>query len=142
MGFTFNLEGIQDTINQLRKLDGEVAEAVNNELAASTEMMAKTAKQLAPVDTGKLRNSISASQVAPLTWELVAQTDYAAYVEFGTGKFVRIPEEAKAFAEEFKGKGKREINRNAQPFFFPAYYAHRKELIENIKAELARLKFR
>lgn len=132
MGFSFDLGGIQQTINKLRETGGEVAQELDMEIAAGTEQIAKMAKQLCPVDTGKLRNSISASKVQFLTWELVAQTDYAAYVEFGTGKYVKIPAGTEKFAEEFKGKGIREVNRQAKPYFFPAYFYYRKEIIKNI----------
>lgn len=132
MGFSFNLGGVQDTINKLRDTRDEVTQEIDMEIAAGAELMARTAKQLCPVQTGKLRGSISASKVKFLTWELVAQTDYAAYVEFGTGKYVKITEGTEKFAAEFKGKGKREVNRHPKPYFFPAYFYHRKEIIKNI----------
>jgi len=45
------------------------------------------AKARCPVDTGMLRASILAAATSdPLTWEIEPHTDYAGYVEFGTGQ--------------------------------------------------------
>lgn len=52
-----------------------------SQIASETAIVAK---QLCPVDTGKLRESIAVMQEGDLKFKVVAGTDYAAYVEFGT----------------------------------------------------------
>ncbi len=51
--------------------------------AAAGEAVAAEARALCPVDTGRLRNSISVSADGGGA-VISANTDYAAYVEFGT----------------------------------------------------------
>lgn len=50
-----------------------------------------TAKQLAPVDTGALRNGIGFKMTDATAGELSSTVDYAAYVEFGTHKMDARP---------------------------------------------------
>jgi phage gpG-like protein len=141
-GFTIELKGLQGVINELKKEGGRIAQDVDDELSAGMVMMERSAKRLAPVDTGRLRSSITASRVEFLTWELVAQVDYAAYVEFGTGgkEFVKIPPGLESYAANFKGKGIRKVNLPARPYFFPSVFAYNIEIAKGIKDILKREK--
>ena len=69
-------------------LDGvaeRVTENLNSIVLAAAERVAEAAREACPVDTGKLRNSISVSAEGNSA-VVSANTDYAAYVEFGTSK--------------------------------------------------------
>ena len=132
-GFTIELAGLQETLNRLQKIGDETAQAVDDEIAAGVRDMEKSAKRLCPVDTGRLRASISASRNAFLNWELVAQTDYAAYVEFGTGRLVDIPAGLEDYARQFKANPPiKQVNLPARPYFFPSVYAYWPKIKENI----------
>lgn len=101
---------------KLRRLapatDREVAKAV----AKGAEEVAQTAKQLAPVNTGKLRNSIGwqmDNQRVNIVATVSADEYYARWVEFGTkgGALGPIP---------------------ARPFMFPAYRLLKKRVTGRI----------
>jgi phage gpG-like protein len=141
-GFSIELKGLQGVINDLKKEGGRIAQDVDDELSAGMVMMERSAKRLAPVDTGRLRSSITASRVEFLAWELVAQVDYAAYVEFGTGgkEFVKIPPGLESYAANFQGRGIREVNLPARPYFFPSVFAYNIEIAKGIKDILKREK--
>jgi phage gpG-like protein len=143
-GFSIELKGLQGVINDLKKEGGRIAQDVDDELSAGMVMMERSAKRLAPVGkgTGRLRSSITASRVEFLAWELVAQVDYAAYVEFGTGgkEFVKIPPGLESYAANFQGRGIREVNLPARPFFFPSVFAYNIEIAKGIKDILKREK--
>lgn len=49
------------------------------------------AKQLAPVDTGNLRNSITAEQQSALAWVVAVGAEYGIYQEYGTHKMGARP---------------------------------------------------
>jgi len=136
-GFSIELKGLQGVIKDLKKEGGRIAQDVDDELSAGMVLMERSAKRLAPVGkgTGRLRSSITASRVEFLTWELVAQVDYAAYVEFGTGgkEFVKIPPGLESYAANFKGKGIRKVNLPARPYFFPSVFAYNIEIAKGIK---------
>lgn len=113
------------------KINGNAA-LIDRELAANGELMATSAKNLVAVDTGRLRNSISLKKDQFLSYYLVAQTNYAAYIEFGTGNGFIPPEKTEwaNIAAQFKGRGIKQVNLPARPYMRPsilAYYPKFKE---------------
>lgn len=82
VSITYNgrLSGIVDMLeNNMQSIVLSAAEQVKN-----------SAKSLCPVDTGRLRDSISVNAEGS-TAVVSANTDYAAYVEFGTSKMPPQP---------------------------------------------------
>ncbi len=75
------------------------------------------------VDKGQLRLSIgkTTARVGFNRSFFFANAPYAAYVEFGTGSGVIIPNGFSDMAAPFKGKGIRIRNYPAKPFFIPSY---------------------
>jgi phage gpG-like protein len=126
----FNIEVSDRAINNILKkyktLVNDAAVEIDMELAAHGEDMARSAKNLAPVDTGRLRASISLKKDQFMSYQLVAQTKYAAYHEFGTGTLYEAPEypEWEDLASKFKGKGIRPVNIPARPFMRPSILAY------------------
>lgn len=49
------------------------------------------AKARAPVDTGLLRNSITAVEVTPDSWLITSPVRYSQFVEFGTSRMAAQP---------------------------------------------------
>ncbi|PUZ21804.1 hypothetical protein DCC81_24770 [Chitinophaga parva] len=129
----FRFDGLNEMLDKLSKAGDEIVQGTSDELeGAAMEMVAK-AKQLAPDDTGLLRNSISYQKNSNLDFELVAQEHYSPYVEFGTGGLVDVPLGLESYAMQFKGDGIRQVNLPARPYFFPAYEEGRKRLIDTLK---------
>ena len=123
-GFTLNFVGLRETIAKLEDKGDDIKKQVDFAIGVNTEAMASEAKQKAPVDTGRLRASISANKLQDYLYELVAQVNYAAYLEFGTGKYAAnyvpsIDEEWQKLAQQFykNGLGKT-IER---PYLYPSY---------------------
>ena len=71
-----------------RYIDVHITPGVRASVEASVKLIEARAKELCPVDTGALRESIT-SEVVETSKTVVGfvgtHTDYAAYVEFGTG---------------------------------------------------------
>lgn len=125
-GFTINITGIQETLNKLDSEKDNYINAFDFAFAANTEAMAAESKRRVPVDTGRLKNSISASKIANLSYELVAQTKYAPYIEFGTGKYAAsyvpsLEQEWQQLAIPFKASPKkRDVNLLERPYLRPS----------------------
>jgi hypothetical protein len=62
------------------------------------------------------------------TSEMGFYVKYAPYVEFGTGTKVIVGQDTKEYAMQFKGQGIRQVNNQAQPYFFPAVRISAKEM--------------
>ena len=74
------------------KAKGKVKmEEVEDEISDTADVIVKVMKNTAPVNEGALRREISKEQVSPLTYQVVADTKYAAFLEFGTRTLVSIP---------------------------------------------------
>ena len=64
-----------------------VEKAVEEEIGETAEDVKMTAKNLVPVDTGALRSSIDSSG-SGLSYEISANTDYAAPIEYGSSPHI------------------------------------------------------
>jgi hypothetical protein len=100
-------KNFRDVLNSFKDEVSKRTAMIDQEIAAHGELMATSAKQLAPFDTGRLRGSISLKKEGFMRYQLVAQTDYAAYMEFGTGRYAAsyvptLDEEWQKIAAQFK----------------------------------------
>lgn len=73
---------------------GDILQGVHDKLSSAIErgaqMVADSARDMCPVDTGTLKASINVTSSA-MSAQINADTDYAGYVEFGTSKTAPQP---------------------------------------------------
>lgn len=122
-GFTINIKGLNETIAKLKDEGNDIKKQVDFAIGINVEAMASESKNRVVVDNSRLKNSISAAKLKDFTYELVAQSNYAAYVEFGTGNlFVQLPEAYwNDLAEQFKARPrKRLVNLPPRPYLRPS----------------------
>jgi HK97 gp10 family phage protein len=129
-------------LNKLKDLQNDFTEEVDIELAAASVDIERIAKQNAPVDTGRLRAAISANKVSLLRHEVRVATNYAAYVEFGTGQKYKTYEpkltnEFKNIAADFFKTGKGTTR--PQPYLYPAVKVVLKDFKKRFKDRLKAL---
>ncbi len=74
----------------LSVISERLANGIEEIIGAGARQVCENAKTLCPVDTGALRDSISV-ECGETGADIVAGTDYAAYVEFGTSKMAPQP---------------------------------------------------
>jgi len=140
--FTFELQGYDKLINELSKKSGELAVRVDAEIQDSAEAIRGKAVRRAVANFGGgsgLRSGIGIEPTGKLSWTVYSSKDYSAYVEFGTGALVNVPVGLETYAIQFKGKGIKQVNLPARPFFFNSYEEERKKLIETLKKVLGTL---
>lgn len=135
-GVNIRIKGVEETLRRIKDTTNQIKKEIDFAMGVNVESMATNAKQLAPVDTGRLRNSISVKKENTFDYSLIAQTNYAAYVEFGTGNlFIQLPEQYwNDLAEQFKARPrKRLVNLKPRPFLRPSVNRFYPILIEDIK---------
>ncbi len=118
MSFSLKLEGFQETLNKLEKLDNEVAQQVDDEIGASIVDMHNQMTRIVPVDNGFLKNSIKYERKGKLNWVIGAYMPYAAYLNWGTITRVKVTQFWANYAAMFKGKGIRKTGGIYPTFFF------------------------
>lgn len=128
------LDGIKGLEKKLQNLTKEMSDGISKDMQETAVDINSEQKQLAPVDFGTLRSRIAFSEVSKLSIVFTAATNYAAYMEFGTGGLVSVPPSLQKEAIQYKGKGIRQININPQPYFFAPIFKGKNKLIQKIKA--------
>ena len=126
--------------NKLDKMRAFESKTVSNELGKTGLEIVRLAKRAAPVDKGALKQSIS-TQKSGKSVNVVAAANYAPYVEFGTGGSVDLTDMTElgipeSYAAQFKGKGIRDVNLPARPFFFSSARIGFKNLLNRLNGEI------
>ena len=110
------VKGLKELISTLQKIPKEMDNTVGDIVFANALEIEADAKRRAPVDTGKLQQSIKAikqdSRSAIIKANATGLAPYAPFVEHGTYKM------------------------RAQPFLFPAFFKGRQKFIEDLQALL------
>lgn len=103
---------------------GETKRAVKRLISQTAEIIAGQAVALAPVDTGNLKSSIDIDyKDGGLTAKISVGSEYAIYVEYGTGVYAvdgNGRRTAWTYFDEKLGHYVKTHGMKAQPFFWPA----------------------
>ena len=115
----------------------EFHDAVLRALERCGEQAEGYAKDLAPVDTGNLRNSIShtVDEDEPAAY-IGSNVEYAAYVELGTGKYTEGGRPTPWVYRDDEGNYHWTRGNPAQPFLKPAVADHAQTYRNIIEDEL------
>jgi len=132
-----DLSKLKKKLDNLRAFESQ---KLSNELGKTALDISRMAKQTAPVDSGSLKQSIKAERKGK-TVEVIAGAHYAPYVEFGTGGSVDLNDMLQlgipaSYAAQFKGKGIRDVNLPARPFFFSSGRIGFKNLLNRLNGEI------
>tara|TARA_Y100000114_G_C11675484_1_gene285966 strand:- start:62 stop:421 length:360 start_codon:yes stop_codon:yes gene_type:complete len=86
--------GLSKAISDIEAYMFRKKHALLGVVAEASKNVTSTAKQIVPVDTGNLRTNISYTVIErkdKIEGEIIADTDYASYVELGTSKMRAQP---------------------------------------------------
>jgi HK97 gp10 family phage protein len=122
MGVKMNQSDLSQLKSKLANLRAFDKKTLSTELSKTAFDISRKAKQAAPVDKGTLKQSIRV-ELKGKTVEVIAGAHYAPYIEFGTGGEVQLDDMLElgipsSYAAQFKGKGIKNVNLPARPFFF------------------------
>lgn len=128
---------IEITLNA--NFDDYAGDNLDDAVAAALERVGSAAEgfaaDLAPVDSGRLRNSIT-HKVDDSSVTVGSPLEYAAYVEFGTGKYASGGRNTPWVYKDDKGNWHYTHGQRAQPFLKPALQNNIKTYQAIIKDEL------
>ena len=135
-----NQNDLMKLSKKLDKMRAFESKTVSNELGKTGLEIVRLAKREVPAPTGTLRNSIS-TQKSGKSVNVVAAANYAPYVEFGTGGRVDLTDMTElgipeSYAAQFKGKGIKDVNLPARPFFFSSARIGFKNLLNRLNGEI------
>jgi len=143
VSINFDKKSLNAFYKYLKDLEGDVADYVRAEVEDAMLSIESKAASNVRVDTGALKQSIQSTPIKVSKNEITGGVEvgahYAPYVEFGTGTKVKVPTELNNFAKQYKGKGIKEVNLPARPFFYPEVFRQRTELPKNIERTLTTL---
>lgn len=127
------LKGFEQFYAKIKAAPQLIQKEISAEIEASSTQIVGNASKAAPTDLGELKNGISYRKVSDLKFEIISSVHYSPYIEFGTGALVNVPPDLQEYAIQFKGKGIKQVNIPARPFFFPAIHKEEPELVKRIK---------
>lgn len=104
-----NRSSIKIVYDDLPKVVVKLRKGAAMKTKQTVEDIRDTAKQIVPVDTGQLRDSIVVIQTGPTEWTVQPLAEYALFVELGT------------------------VNSPAQPYMQPAVAQHRETFFNSMK---------
>lgn len=141
--------GLDSLLKKLGKLGGNVEETLYKSIDRQAKLVQGDAKDLCPVDTGDLRNSIKTEtkiKGSKIVGNIFTNSDHAAYVEFGTGRAgestnqnakVNVSYKQDRWLANIPDVGTRWIEgQPAQPYLYPALKNNEERIIENIKKDV------
>ena len=135
-----DMSAFNKSMNSIDKAFVERLNKIEKAFQDTMIKMEQEATAAAPVDTGSLKSSINWKEVGKLSYELRADANYAAYVEFGTGDQTVI----KNYDEFWQSIGEKFWTRRpndgvkATPFFYPTVNKNIPKLKSKIKSILSK----
>lgn len=102
-GFSFEVQGLDKLLKVFHELPERAQREMADELKVTSWEIRDGAKKDAPANEARLKQSISSKETGPTSFEVVAQTSYAGYLEFGTKTKVSIPPGLEGIAGQLKG---------------------------------------
>jgi hypothetical protein len=101
--FEVKIQGL-DKLTKFLESRGKVyKEEVKAEFEDAARIIKGEMQRDAPVDVGRLKNSVSIVPRNDLSVEIVAPVDYAPYMEWGTKSKAKVPPELQSYASQFRG---------------------------------------
>lgn len=131
------LIGIDSSLKKIKDNYNVATQEIDAEMAAISESIITTSKQLLPAQYGQLRSSLRVKKNKDFAYTLGSNLYYAPYVEFGTGPFAKkyVPTLEKDW-QDYAITFKKTIPGDSMqhPYLYPSFRSWSIILINNIKA--------
>ena len=132
-GFRISTEGFKSLEKRLEKMSKDAVNEVSDVVDKHIFDINRDQVSLTRVDTGYLKNSNDFDVQDKKYKEIFNNANYAAFIEFGTGKGAKnIPAELKKYASEFRTGNGTKNGIPASPFFFAPFFKRRQQILRDI----------
>lgn len=130
-GFSFQVQGLDRLLKVFDQLPESTQKELGAELEATAGEIRDGARRDAPIDEARVRQSISIKKQSVTEFEVVAQSFYAGYLEFGTKTKVSVP----AGLEEVAGSLRGPVSGQGNPIDALTGWVKRKGLVLSAKTK-------
>lgn len=138
MAINVRVKGAQELIKKLKNYGKDAESKIESITAITAQEIATDAASNAPANYGKLRQSINATKENKMLYNVnVNAVPIGAYVEFGTGAKVDVPDEWKDLAWQFYVNGKGYLP--PTPYLYPAFRKGRDQYEKDLQDLLDKL---
>jgi len=138
---TIEITGVKEAFNKIKTNFKNASDEIDMEMGDGIERIITQAKTLLPAQYGRLRSSLNVIKISKFNYKYGSNVNYAAYVEFGTGKYAAeyvpsIDKEWQKLALSYKTTGKGTLPKS--PYLYPSTVIGQKNIMNNIKATIKR----
>lgn len=139
------IKGLDRVVGGLKAVGANIPKIVDESLRKSAEKIVSDAKkkvvELDAYDTGNLRNNIIEMHPRLCQWIVTAATDYAIYVEFGTGSAgdPAVPHTTRpkwVYFSKIDGGFRTAYPQPARPFMRTTFAENKAVVVENLKSDI------
>jgi hypothetical protein len=124
------IKGLQEAQDFLRKADVRLQKEIKAEVSFAADEIVNLIKRDAPVNNGQLKNSVSKVVSSGLKVEIIAQSNHAPYMEFGTKSKFKAPKGLDTYAGQFRGGA----GSKGDPIAALTKWVRRKGIVDNYNA--------
>ena len=142
MEINIKADGLDNWLKKIAALQGlEKDPRVDKALGRGATRMQGAVKKLTPVDTGNLRNKIVWDHVQMMVYNVETNVEYAAFVEFGTGKLgdPSVPHTSKEYWTYYSDALQRFVTTHGQEpawMFTQGFATMYKKVVDIVKVEI------
>jgi hypothetical protein len=129
------ITGVKEAFAKVKSNFNKIADEIDMEMGDGIERIVTQAKTLVPANFSRLRSSLYTTKLGKFNYEFGSNVNYAAYVEFGTGKYAAtyvpsLEPEWQRFALTYKTPNPGRLESN--PYLYPSIIIGEKNILKNI----------
>lgn len=129
----FKINGLNALLKEIQEIENDSMRVLEAELKTiADDIMSKALSRL-PSSSGEIRGTAFVNPIEN-GWVLGFSAKIAPYIEFGTGRFVDVPNGFEEYAMQFYVNGKGITRPN--PFFLRSFFEERDKAVEKLTEAL------
>lgn len=138
-GLSIEIVGVREALDKVKKDFNKISDEIDMEVGDGVQKIISLAKTEVPANFSRLATSLYFLKVGKFNYKYGSNLNYAAYVEFGTGKYAAayvpsLEPEWQEYARTFQTS--RPGKTDKHPYLYPATKEGLKNILNNINTIL------